>query len=241
MVDLVKTAILPVIRAKGLDLKNMAYGATMKEVDYKPMPEGWVPTPEQPRWDYYPGMAGTLDWLKKLVGDTLGDDAMFAIWKEVHSIGGKGYPNIPNRLHQALYWWAREADNGIRIWLSDDGVFDGDSACDFDIYNGKLRRRPSAARWAEVVKMTLKYGNDFTYEHLPKTEDLACITATVKAIYKAVYGKDPVEKYHYEPPVPPEPPAPEPEPDPPSPPVSKFPLWIIAAVIALAALVLIFL
>jgi hypothetical protein len=46
-------------------------------------------------------------------------------------------------------------------------------------------------------------------------------------------------------PEPPEPeppnPEPEPEPDPPSPPVSKFPLWIIAAVIALAALVLIIL
>ena len=204
MVDLVKTAILPVIRAKGLDLKNMAYGATMKEVDYKPMPEGWVPTPQQPRWDYYPGMAGTLDWLKKLVGDTLGDDAKFAIWKEVHSIGGKGYPKIPNRLHQALYWWARPKNNGIRIWLSNDGVFDGNSTCDIE----GVKRRPSAERMAEIVKSTLVYANDFTYEHLPKTRDLACITATLRAMYKAVYGKDPVEKYHYDPPVPPEPPEP---------------------------------
>jgi len=235
MVDLVKTAILPVIRAKGLDLKNMAYGATMKEVDYKPMPEGWVPTPEQPRWDYYPGMAGTLDWLKKLVGDEMGDAAKFSIWKEVHSIGGKGYPKIPNRLHQALYWWARPKNNGIRIWLSNDGVFDGNSTCDIE----GVKRRPSAERMAEIVKSTLVYANDFTYEHLPKTRDLACITATLRAMYKAMYGKDPVEKYHYEPPVePPEPPLPY---EPPVPPHSWGKDnwgWIAAAVIVAALIFL---
>ena len=237
MVDLVKTAILPVIRAKGLDLKNMAYGATMKEVDYKPMPEGWVPTPEQPRWDYYPGMAGTLDWLKKLVGDEMGDAAKFSIWKEVHSIGGKGYPNIPNRLHQALYWWARTSAGAarIRIWLSNDGVFDGNSECDVEIGGGVIKRRPSAARMAEIVGITMKYSNDFTYEHLPKTKDIVCITATLKAMYKAMTGKDPVPKYTYTPPEPPEPPEP-PAPPTPSTPEKKFPWLIAAAVAALAIL-----
>jgi len=95
--------------------------------------------------------------------------------------------------------------------------------------------------------MTLKYGNDFTYEHLPKTEDLACITATVKAMYKAMTGKDPVAKYHYTPPVePPEPPVP-PEPDPPLPPEPPVPPhswgkdnwgWIAAAVIVAALIFL---
>ena len=84
--------------------------------------------------------------------------------------------------------------------------------------------------------MTLKYGNDFTYEHLPKTEDLACITATLKAMYKAMTGKDPVEKYHYTPPVePPEPPPPPPPPEPPAP-EKKFPWFIVAAVAAVAIL-----
>ena len=153
-------------------------------------------------------MAGTLDWLKKLVGDTLGDKAKFAIWKEVHSIGGKGYPNIPNRLHQAMFWWARPRNNGIRIWLSNDGVFDGDSECDTEVYQGKFRRRPSAERMAEIVKATMDYGNNFTYEHLPKTRDTACIVKTLKAMYRACHnGLDPMEKYHYEPPEPPEPPV----------------------------------
>lgn len=217
MRDVFKAAILPVIKARKLDLRNMAYGATMEEVDYKPMPEGWKPTPEQPRWDYYPGMAGTLDWLKKDVGDALGDKAKLSIWKEVHSIGGKGYPKIPNRFHQAMYWWARAKDNGIRIWLSNDGVFDGNSECDVEIDGAQVKRRPSAERMAEIVKSTLQYANDFTYEHLPKTKDIVCITATLRAMYKAMTGKDPIEKYHYEPPAPPAPepgpwPTPEPEP-----------------------------
>jgi hypothetical protein len=247
MVDLVKTAILPVIRAKGLDLKNMAYGATMKEVDYKPMPAGWVPTPEQPRWDYYPGMAGTLDWLKKLVGDEMGDAAKFSIWKEVHSIGGKGYPNIPNRLHQALYWWARTQNNGIRIWLSNDGVFDGDSVCDVEQDGAVTKRRPSAERMAEIVKLTLRYSNDFTYEHLPKTRDLACITATLRAMYKAMTGAAPVAKYTYTPPVePPDPPEPPEPPQPPVPPVPQPWLkdnwgWVAAAVVIGATLLVFFL
>lgn len=181
-VALVKTAIFPVIKKYDLDPKKMTYGATMETVKYYPQPAGWVPTPEQPKWECYPGDAGMLDTLKKLVGDTFGDKYKFGIWKEVHGIGGKGYPKIPNRLHQALTWWARKANNGIRIWLSDDGVFDGDSLCDTEIYQGKLRRRPSATRWAEIAKVTKLYGNDFTIEVLPKTKDINCIVAKIKAI-----------------------------------------------------------
>jgi hypothetical protein len=55
--------------------------------------------------------------------------------------------------------------------------------------------RPSAARWAEIVKMTMGMKNDFTYEHLPQGPDLACQVATIKAIYRAIYGVDPVAKY----------------------------------------------
>ena len=230
MDELVRACIFPILPE--LDPKMMTYGAHTKDAPYVN--------------GNYEGDAGMLDLLKKITGLEFGDPMKLVIWKETHSVGGKGYPAKPNRLDQALYWWAREADNGIRIWLSDDGVFDGDSACDFDIYNGKLRRRPSAARWAEVVKMTLKYGNDFTYEHLPKTEDLACITATVKAIYKAVYGKDPVEKYHYTPPVePPEPPQPPEPPVPPTPPVPPHTWmkdnWGWVAAVILAALILVLL
>lgn len=193
MVDLARAAILPVVKARNLDFTKMTYGATMEEVDYLPPPAA----------DQYPGIAGTLDWLKKLVGDTLGDKAKLSIWKEVHSIGGKGYPKVPNRLHQALYWWARTANNGIRIWLSNDGVFDGNSTCDVEQDGAVTKRRPSTERMAEIVQITMAYANDFTYEHLPKTKDLVCITATLRAMYRAMTGKDPETKYHYEPPPPP--------------------------------------
>ena len=200
-IPLAKAAILPVMKARALDPKKMCYGATMEPVDYKPKPAGWVPTPAQPKWEYYPGNAGTLDALKKMVGDdpSFGDKVKLAIWKEVHSIGGKGYPAIPNRLHQALTWWAREVDNGIRIWLSPDGVWDGDSFCDVEMSTG--RRRPSAERMAEIVKATMIYKNDFTYEHLPKTESWPCIAATLRAMYKEMAGAEPTVKYHYDPPV----------------------------------------
>jgi hypothetical protein len=118
--------------------------------------------------------------------DAFDKPTKLAIWREVHGVGGKGYPKIPNRLHQALAWWGRKVNNGIRIWLSDDGVFDGDSLCDTEIYQGKLRRRPSAARWAEIAKITMAMGNDFCYEVLPKTTDINCITAKIKAISKVL-------------------------------------------------------
>ena len=241
MVDLVKNALLPVVLAKGLDFKKLCYGATMERVEYKPKPDDWVPTPEQPRWDYYPGMAGTLDWLKKLVADTIGgvagDKAKLAIWKEVHSIGGKGYPDHGNPYEQAMYWWARPENNGIRILLSNDGVFDGDSLCDIAVDPGHpTGRRPSAERMAEIVKDSLQYKNDMIYEHLPKTRDIACVTATLRAMYKEMEGEEPEEKYHYDPPVPPDPPEPPP---PPTPPAQKLNPWIVGAIIAAALAILV--
>jgi len=206
MLPLAKGGIFPFLKAGTLDPKFMTYGATMEEVEYHPE----IPVEQG---GPYPGNAGMLDALKGIVGTLFGDKTKLAIWKEVHSIGGKGYPNIPNRLHQAATWWLRKLSNGIRVWLSNDGVFDGDSGCDYDVWQGKLRRRPSAERMAEIVTSTKSYGNDITWEHLPKTEDMACILNTLKAMFKALFGKEPTAKYHYTPPVeppePPEPPAPQ--------------------------------
>jgi len=189
---LAEACIFPILNQ--FDPKEMTYGASMKDAPYLGPGE-------------YSGNAGMLDTLKGMVGTVFGDKVKLAIWKEVHGVGGKGYPKVPNRLDQALSWWARSVNNGIRIWLSDDGTKDGDSECDV-AFDGA---RPSAERWAEIVKIALKYENDFTFEHLPQDESpagLPCQVKTLKAIYKAVYGKDPVEKYHYDPPVPPEPPEP---------------------------------
>ncbi len=212
MVDLVREAMLPVVVARKLDFKKLSYGAIMEEVEYKPLPPGWTPTKEQPKWDYYPGMAGTVDWLKKLVADTIGEDAKFKIWKECHGIGGKGYPRIPNRLHQVIYWWLRKdrASAKIRVRLSNDGVFDGNSLCDVEVDGKVTKRRPSAERMAEIIALCKPYANDISFEHLPKTKDLECIQATLRAMYMAMTGATPVEKWHYEEPAP----VPEPQPEP---------------------------
>jgi len=181
MQNLVRNVVWPMMRQYHFDPKKMTYGATMKAAPYIN--------------GEYLGDAGMLDQLKKITGTEFGDPTKLAIWKEVHSVGGKGYPAVPNLLNQALQWWARPMNNGVRIWLSDDGVWDGDSACDFEASTG--RRRPSATRWAAIVKATKGYGNDFTYEHLPKGGNLACQIQTLKAIYKALNGVNPIEKYHY--------------------------------------------
>lgn len=193
--ELAKAAIFPFLSSGQIAPENCTYGATMKSVPY-------VFNPETGKWEYA-GNAGVLDQVKEDVGAAFGDAAKLAIWKEVHGCGGKGYPAVPNRLHQALTWWARPKDNGIHIWLSDDGVWDGDSACDFETATD--HRRPSAARWDNIVAESKYYGNSFVFEHLPKGGDVACQKATMKAIYRALNGKDPEEKWHYEPPSPPPP------------------------------------
>jgi hypothetical protein len=196
MLALAKGGIFPILKSStSFDPKFMTYGATMEPVEYHPE----IPVEQG---GPYPGNAGMLDILKGVVGTLFGDKTKLAIWKEVHSIGGKGYPAIPNRLHQATVWWLRESSNGIRVWLSNDGVFDGDSECDTEIYEGKLRRRPSAKRMVEIIMATKGYGNDITWEHLPKTEDMICILNTLRAMFKALFGKEPTAKYHYEPPPP---------------------------------------
>jgi hypothetical protein len=174
MVDIVQNVIFPMIKKLTLDPKKMTYGATMEPAEYVN--------------GVYLDTNDVQSKLKGMTEDAFDKATKLAIWREVHGIGGKGYPARPNQLDQAIVSWARKRNNGIRIWLSDDGVWDGDSLCDTEFYLGKLRRRPSATRWAEIVKATKGYGNDFTYEHLPKGTNDVCQVATIKAIHKAIYG-----------------------------------------------------
>ncbi len=202
---LAKSVIFPFLRDDRIDAENSTYGATMKDAPYVN--------------GEYTGNAGVLDQLKGDVGEAFGDAAKLAIWKEVHGCGKGGLNALvpPNRVDQALTWWARPHDNGIRIWLSDDGVKDGTSACD----RAEDGARTSAEMWTKLARLTMQYRNDFAYEHLPQSADMACQAATLKAIYHAIHGVYPPEKWHYEPPVPPEPPPPEP-PEPPLPPEPKL-------------------
>ena len=202
MRELAAFCIHPFYNSGQMAFSNSAYGAVMKDAPYV-------------RGEYV-GNAGVLDDLKADVGEKYGDAAKLAIWKEVHGCGKRGDNALipPNRIDQALYWWARKRNNGIRIWLSDDGVKDGTSACDRDTDGA----RTSSEMWFQIVKLACQYANDFVFEHLPQSSDLACQTNTLKEIYRAIHGEYPTEKYHYDPPIPPTPPEPEPpEPEPPEP------------------------
>jgi hypothetical protein len=185
---LANAVIFPFLKAGKIEPEDSTYGATMDDASYDPATKEYTHT------------GGVQDLVKKDTGDDLGEAAKLAVWREVHGCGGKGYPQAPNPLDQALTWWARLHDNGIRIWLSDDGVWDGDSPCDFETETG--HRRPSGPRWAEMIKRALTYKNQFIFEHLPKGGDPACQQKILAAIFKALYAVEPEEKYHYEPPPP---------------------------------------
>jgi len=200
MAELAKNVIHDYIHAGYFEPQYCAYGATMKKQNFN--------------HGEYEGNAGVLDILKGDAGAVFGDHAKLAIWKEVHDAGdGAGWKEPGSTLHQALYWWARPRNNGIRIWLSDDGVFEGDSECDYEVSTG--HRRPSAKRWGEIIKACKQYANDFIFEHLPKGGDVKCQANTIRAMYRAAFGKEPEAKYQYvieSPPIPTPEPGPEPEP-----------------------------
>jgi hypothetical protein len=187
MRELAKKVIHPFIADGRIAPAVCTYGAGIGEATYE-------------NGEYRETKISTQDWLKADVGEAFGEPAKLAIWREVHGCGEKGYPTPPHRLDQALSWWG---NHPIKIFLSDDGVWDGDSACDFEADTG--HRRPSGERWRTMVKTALAYRNSFVFEHLPKGGDVDCQKATIKEIYRALYGKDPEEKWHYEPPSPPPP------------------------------------
>lgn len=184
--DVAKNVIYPMITKLSIPARSMTYGAIMTKAKYAPS----VPPPDGPYLD----TNDTQSWLKADVEDALGKSYKLGIWKEVHGIGRAGYPTKPNELDQAITWWARTVTNGIRIWISDDGTKNGDSACDVATDGA----RPSASRWTSMVKATKPFANDFCYEHLPQNETeagLSCQIATMKSIYKTIYGTNPIPKY----------------------------------------------
>lgn len=99
------------------------------------------------------------------------------------------------------------------ILVSDDGVYHGDSKCDYDDLK---RYRPSAATWGKMVTYTLGRHPNSHFEHIPHGKDLACHTATFESIsgaYKAKFGAYPTNygKHPYTPgPTPPGPTPPAP-------------------------------
>lgn len=202
---LANAVIFPFIKAGQIKLNNSALGVGMTDANYM---DG----------RYRMVHLGVQEWLGSDVEKAFGTKK--DVWREVHGVGGRGYDMPPNPLHQALTWWG---NHPIKIWLSDDGVWDGDSPCDWTTYNGKMQRRPSAVTWSRVAAIAKAYKNSFVFEHLPKGGSVNCQVITLRAIYRALNGVYPIEKWHYEPPAPPTPPTPPTPPAPPEPPAPVKP------------------
>jgi len=190
--DLAKKVIFPFVESGKIAPANCTYGPILSKAVYD------VKTKE-----YILAASGLQELVKGAFGRKFGEEAELAVWREVHGVGGGDFPAVPNNLDQALSWWGRRrVDNGIRIFVSNDGA-DGYSDCDRTIYEGKEQVRPSAKTMGEAGKILSEFVNDIIVEHVPKAaKDLACQTKTLKTIYRALFGKDPVEKWHYEPPPP---------------------------------------
>lgn len=127
----------------------------------------------------------TIEHLKGDASKVFGDDISLEIFRPAH---GCKNATDPNFLWPIANWGK---SHHIAFGLSDDGVFDGDSQCDFTIYNGKTQRRPSAAAWYLMTNKALqdkKVDSLLWFEHCGKAiMDTACQVTTFTAISTAIH------------------------------------------------------
>jgi len=174
--NLAKVVLFPFIKKGYFVPSNCTYGATLQDTEYI-------------NKAYADNKPSVQDYVKKDVGVACGDKVKLAIWREVHGVGEEPFPILPNILDQSLSWWG---NHPIKIWLSDDGCFNGKSNCDKFIYKGKTQIRPSAAQWMRIISIAREYKNSFVFEHLPKAaDDLKCQAHTIRCMYMSLYGKTP--------------------------------------------------
>ena len=180
------------------------------------------------------------DWLERQKGEASlawNDDVSFAIFKQVHGIRDKNTQDLID----TVSYWVNGCTPKLRTIWSVDGIFDGNSDCDFyEDENGRRKTRPSPAQWRSAVKYVLDYALKFEtpaglprfgFEYLPKAVNKdECSAKGVKAISEEYhtkwgtwpenYGKYPNDYVEPVPPIPPPPVPPTPPPDP-----EKKPWW----------------
>ena len=163
------------------------------------------------------------------------------IWRAVHGVLDEKSEGFV----YAFINWARE-HHLIRVILSVDGVFTGDSKCDWIKKGAKIHRRPSPEQFRRAIRLWFDNVRDlylpggeplYAFEYLPKAVDNdLCSMAALEVIaeeYIRKFGKWPenwdkypddwVEPTPPTPPIPPPiPPTPEPSPPPPEKPCSYF-------------------
>jgi hypothetical protein len=218
--DFTKRVIVPIIRSEKLDFKRMFYGPNMTPYRY----DGNHVYARQP------DNRSVQDLVQGIFEDEFGVAKKMDVIRPVHGCGGPCDPKDGERpygplLDQAIY--VNKA--AVRLLVSDDGVYNGDSKCDFD---NQKRYRPSAAIWGKMVKYTVGMHPNVSFEHIPHGSNLDCHVETIKAIsgaYRSIFAAWPSNygKYPYTPPPPPPPPpAPPPGPGPTPGPDCQCSYWL---------------
>lgn len=193
----VSRVIVPIVRSKNLDFKRLTYGAHLTPYPYEGNHEYSRPA-DNP---------SVQDIVQGIFEDEFGLAAKMAVIRDAHGCGGPCEPRDNERpygetLDQALY----TSKAAVRWLVSDDGVYNGNSLCDFD---AQLRYRPAPATWGAMVRYVLGIHPNSNFEHIPNGPDLACHIETFEAIsqaYRDLFGKWPTNYGKY-------PPAPAPDPD----------------------------
>jgi hypothetical protein len=177
-VGMARRVLIPIVRELGLKPERLYFGATMTRVPVV--------------GDAYDLDAPSTvqDLVRSEFAGAFGDDFAHKITREVHGCGA--FLGIGTFADQAANWWAGKPVGPFE--LSDDGEWAGASLCDREDAG---HVRPSAEQWTATIKATLC--KNVSYEHLPKGGNLACQVQTLRAMYRAIYGRWPVEKYAYTP------------------------------------------
>jgi hypothetical protein len=177
-VGMAKRVLVPAVRDHKLAPARLAYGATMTRVPWS-----------DARQTYW-GDSTVQDLVRSEFAGAFGDSFAHKITREVHGCGA--FLGIGTFADQAANWWAGKPVGPFE--LSDDGEWAGASLCDREDAG---HVRPSAEQWTETIRATLC--KNVNYEHLPKGGNLACQVQTLRAMYRAIYGRWPTEKYTYTP------------------------------------------
>ena len=170
------------------------------------------------------GSPGPVERQKQEAETCWDEPTALSIFRPVHGIKDE---NSINGVDTLNFWIA--GGNPIRVWRSNDGVWDGENECDRVLYNGLWQIRPSPAQTRRAVLAVLNAAPTFfmpgggspkfAFEVLGKKPNAPeCWALNIKAISEAYaerfgalpdnYGRYPDD--WVEPIPPPEPPIPPP-------------------------------
>mgnify|MGYP001342012740 CR=1 FL=1 len=176
------------------EFKGIAYGQCNEGADGIVRMAGAVINPAL-------NVAGLMPWVFGATYKTSGRETLLALKKQAEIYFGEkrsrfgtmrpthGCTNEKDdQFYHPLGMWG--GGHPICILFEDDGVSDGDSACDRNMDGNKVWARPSASTWNNMAKIAIrdKKVASIGFIHSPeKGEDIKCQVTTIAAISKAYH------------------------------------------------------